>query len=241
MPGRSCRPQLLVSVRTLEELTSVRDAGVDVIDLKEPRNGPLAPVAPSFWGGAAASLGPPTQPRDPLLSAALGESAEARIVAGQVPPAFSFAKVGPSGCRTRALLHQIWGDVREDLNDQVELVAVAYADSDHADCLTPEQIFADAAEAGFRFCLIDTYTKDGRSTLDHLGMARLRELAALCRQLQMRWALAGSIGRTHLPALTAHDIDPDIIGVRGDVCHSDRTGDLDPQQVKLWQQALRAQ
>jgi uncharacterized protein (UPF0264 family) len=240
VPGVRCKPKLLVSVRNLEEFRSVRDVGVDVIDLKEPRNGPLAPVDPSFWIDAAGALGQSPMPSRCLLSAALGESAEARIVARNVPPSFSFAKVGPSGCTSRTLLRQTWREVREDLDDQVELVAVAYADSDHAKCLPPEQVFAEAAEAGFRLCLIDTYTKDGRSSLDHLGTMRLQRLGLLSGQLRMRWALAGSIGRTHLAQLAAQGIDPDFIGVRGDVCHRGRTGDLDPQQVQLWQQALRS-
>lgn len=240
MPGVGSHPKLLVSVRNLKEFRSVRDVGVDVIDLKEPRKGPLAPVDPSFWIDAAGALGPSPVPSRCLLSAALGESAEARSVARDVPASFSFAKVGPSGCSSRSLLRQVWGEVREDLDDRVELVAVAYADSDDADCLTPEQVFVEAAEAGFRWCLIDTYTKNGRSSLDHLGTMRLQRLSLLSVQLRMRWALAGSIGRTHLAQLAAEGIDPDFVGVRGDVCHRDRTGELDPQQVRLWQQALRS-
>ena len=40
---------LLVSVRDQDELLEVRKSAVKIIDLKEPRLGPLAPADESFW------------------------------------------------------------------------------------------------------------------------------------------------------------------------------------------------
>lgn len=243
--------RLLVSVRDIGELQAAYEAQVDVIDLKEPRDGPLAPVDPELWGLAVRvisghristeenrNFSQSDGPSGPLLSAALGERDQAAGVAASVPPAFAFAKVGPSGCDQMMSLHTLWSEIGVLLPKQVELVAVAYADSDEASCLPPESVFRAAADVGIRRVLIDTFTKNGESTLDRLGRKRLGELSELAAELSLWWALAGSIRREHLATLWADRIRPDCIGVRGDVCHTDRTGALDPQRVKAWRSML---
>ena len=242
-PVRTSR--LLVSVRDLAEFRLARLAAVDVIDFKEPDHGALAAVDPSLWIEASAefSRAPATHskaasPR-PQLSAALGEPHDARRLAADVPSSFAFAKAGPSGCRSGRSLRSLWRDVVGKMPQEVGLVAVAYADHSPANCLPPEQILREAAEVGLRRCLIDTFTKQGRSSIEWLGLPRLLRLAELCRELNLAWTLAGSIKLDHLPQLTSQAITPDLIGVRGDVCQHHRGGTLLPARVRQWQDALR--
>lgn len=229
-------PKLLVSVRNRGELAAVMAGGVDIIDLKEPGRGPLAPADAALWSYAA-SLWEERGPSS-LLSAALGERVDAIQIAGRLPSAFAFAKVGPSGCRTADAMRDLWAAVRKRLDDRIELVAVAYADFQAARSVQPEAIFQLAAEAGFERCLIDTFVKDGRSTLDHLGMKGLVSLASVAREAGLCWTLAGSIRVDCVSLLRQHAVLPDCFGVRGDVCRWGRAGTLSSERVTVWKESL---
>jgi uncharacterized protein (UPF0264 family) len=242
-------PTLLVSVRSEEEFNDAWIAGVPIIDWKEPRRGPLAPAAPELWRWAASSIEAPSPAdgeRSPLsgyvsrLSAALGESDQACRVARSLPPVFSFGKAGPSGCESEHALKKLWSDVRAALDRSITLVAVAYADHQAARCPPVDQVFRLASDLGIQHCLLDTFQKDGRSTIDHLGLKRLRELQSLVESHRLWWALAGSLRVDDVDRLGQHGIAPHCFGVRGDVCDGDRNGRLSAARIATWQSTLNA-
>ncbi|TWU10412.1 (5-formylfuran-3-yl)methyl phosphate synthase [Allorhodopirellula heiligendammensis] len=229
--------QLLVSVRNLEEAQIVAAARVDVIDFKEPRSGPLAPVDAGVWSSAARAL------PDAVLSAALGESSTAVALAGHVPPVFRFAKVGPSQQRTPSQLERLWGEL--PLPGSVELVPVAYADHQAADCLELEGVLDSVIATGRGRLLIDTYGKDGRSLTDHFGAMDLAKLIARARAAGIWIALAGSLQLDQVKQLVQQGVVADCWGVRGDVCvrgvapAQQRAGALDAGRVESWMQGLK--
>ena len=229
---------LLVSVRDRGELLEVRKSAVRIIDLKEPRRGPLAPADASLWQFADELWRDSSGQAEGLLSAALGEQDQARKVAASLPESFAFAKVGPSDCETEASLIALWDEIRLALRDSTELVAVAYADWKSANCPPPDAIFRLASEHGFKRCLIDTYQKDGRSTVDHLGYSTLNKLHQVARQQGLWWTLAGSIRRPVVDELQALGWMPDCFGVRGDVCSGTRTTRISHDLVQAWCQRL---
>ncbi len=185
--------ELLVSVRTEQEIDAAIAGGADIVDLKEPRNGALAPTSTQLWQ----SVSRYTQQVDlPRFSAALGESQEALSIAKSLPAEFHFAKVGPSGCDSAESLKRLWTDVRNRIDPQTELVAVAYADSQASRCLPADAIFLLASELGFARVLIDTFTKDGRSTIDHLGFERLARLSQVALENRLWWCLPVRFGWT---------------------------------------------
>lgn len=251
----SPRPaQWLVSVRSLAEAELASRFGVDIIDLKEPNHGPLAAVERHVWQSVADRIRP--QPADqptaaplstPLstpLSAALGERDQAAQIARDVPAEFAFAKAGPSQCGTEARVVELWNLVRRDLPPTVELVAVAYADHAAAGSLPPEQILELAARNGFQRILLDTFGKNGSSSIDVLGTSRLAKFGTLAKQNSLWWSLAGSIRLPHLAELKQSWPDPqsspDCLAVRGDVCQRDRQGTLCPERLQQWKQSLAA-
>ena len=87
-------PQLLVSVRDRDELAATIGGGIDIIDLKEPRLGPLAPADLGLWSHAA-SLRETSEAMQPL-SAALGERTDAIRVADRLPGAFTLRRLVPA-------------------------------------------------------------------------------------------------------------------------------------------------
>lgn len=225
---------LLVSVRDQDELLEVRKSAVKIIDLKEPRLGPLAPADESFWRIADQLWQQTSGETAFLLSAALGEQEQAKRVATSLPGSFAFAKVGPSGCGTPANLCALWDQIRQSLSETTELVAVAYADWKSANCLPPDVIFRLAGAHGFKRCLIDTYKKDGKSTVDHLGYEVLNDLHQIVGQQRQWWTLAGSIRRPVVDELQDLGWLPDCFGIRGDVCLGTRTTRVDHDLVQAW-------
>lgn len=222
-------PGLLVSVRSLAEAGAVAHLGIEVLDLKEPQHGPLAPAAIELWEQIADRYATTVS-----LSAALGEFEQALELAAHVPQSFAFAKAGPSNCGTCSELIQAWTRLRERLPCKVALVAVAYADHRAAGCPQPLQVFELAGQMGIQTWLIDTFEKDGRSTLDHMTMQALQAVSTLARSHAARWVLAGAIRLMMIPSVRDWGATPDLLGVRGDVCDGPRAGQLSPMKVRNW-------
>lgn len=231
------RPTLLVSVRDQHEAAIALASQVAIVDLKEPRRGALAAVDPHVWRDVL-ELHNRHQSRA-RLSVALGEADESLQLVGQLPAGFSFAKAGPRGCQTATAVIGLWQQLRRQLPAGTQLVAVAYADYQLANTLAPEQILQLAADHGLQHCLIDTLGKNGSSLVDHVTPERLTQLAALARQRNLWWALAGSLRVEQLDLLAAVERCPNCFGVRGDVCRGDRRSQLSPTRIKVWQQILQ--
>jgi uncharacterized protein (UPF0264 family) len=236
----------LVSVRDQDEFNIAIEAGVGILDLKEPRNGALAPCSASLWQWVASCWenAIPYSERDatsnlPPLSAALGEQDEAKRVVADLPSAFRYAKVGPSGCGSQKQLLSMWESIQRQLAEGIELVAVAYADWEQAECLKPNTIFSLAAEFGLDRCLIDTFTKAGDSSVVLLGPAMLRDLQQIAGENSLWWALAGSINEDDVLRLDQDSIYPSCIGVRGAVCSEGRESSLCPKKLGSWKEMLQ--
>lgn len=244
LSGREARLfEWLVSVRDLAEAERASEFDIDLLDLKEPSGGSLAPVTTRIWREISQWAGG----RWPI-SVALGEADQALELAGKVPPQIAFAKVGPSGCDTAAKLHSLWRTTRQRLNEPTELVAVAYADPGCADCVPPLETFALAAEFGFRRVVLDTFAKQRGSAIEQLGRQHLDQIGDIARQRGLWWSLAGSITLSDVEALKEAqplNFPPDCIAVRGDVCvvnqgaPPERSGDLCRHRMRRWNEMLR--
>ncbi|SRR6056297_1116185 len=246
-------PSLLVSVKNLCEAEAAIAGCTDILDFKNPAAGPLAPVDPCVWKQASELFGVSagvangqatgqefrlSAALDFRLSAALGEGSQARRVAASVPEAFTFSKAGPSGCRSDQTVKQLWCDVRQELPDSVSLVAVAYADHVAAGCLAPELILAAAAESGLKYFLVDTFIKQGRCSIQHLGWHGIRRLVDQAHRHDIFMVLAGTVRRADMRRCSREGIPVDGFGIRGDVCVGGRSGRLDAGRVKHWKAGL---
>ncbi|WP_164102386.1 (5-formylfuran-3-yl)methyl phosphate synthase [Candidatus Laterigemmans baculatus] len=223
---------LLVSVRSVAEAASIAPLAVDVIDLKEPRRGPLGATDPELWHRCLAEC-----TTSALWSVALGEAEAALRWTAEVPAEFSYAKAGPAGLDRPEQLARLWDQLREQLPASVALVAVAYADGPAAGTIEPEHVLEAAVAAGLRTFLLDTFGKDGRSILEHLSPERLRMLVSRAAAAGCDVVIAGGVNFDALATLTQLQIRR--IGVRGGVCGGNRQSAIDPSQVAHWVQRLR--
>jgi (5-formylfuran-3-yl)methyl phosphate synthase len=227
-------PRLLVSFRSLAEVVSVPLAAVDIIDLKEPGNGPLGAVAVTVVHEVREYLG-----TDRQLSVALGELISVDPTNWQRDlAAVDYAKLGMSGMRSNNDWKRLLRSAFDRLPSATAPVAVAYADDDWADSPTPESILEFAIDQGAKVFLLDTFTKNGRSLFHYLTPARLMSLRERCAQAGVEFALAGSIDSACLS--DAIGVRPDIIGVRGAVTTGERDAAVDPEKVSQFREEIEA-
>lgn len=236
-------PEWLVSVRNLSEAALVSNFDVDILDLKEPNDGALAPVSLSTLNEIAAWAARCNDQRRSgtaiRLSAALGESEQACQFASSVPAQFSFAKSGPSELDSQSKLQEHWRRIQSLLPQSVELVAVAYADYQRARTLPPEKVLDSAVDFGLSRILIDTLSKEFGSTDALLGATRLAEFGEQAHRANSWWSLAGSISLETFARMREQPLSsmPDCIAVRGAICNGNRKEAVCPVRLQKWSRA----
>jgi len=222
--------QLLVSVRSTEEADLVGNAGVDLIDLKEPKRGSLGAASPDIWEAVVGKW----HRRTPV-SIALGELPNVADIV-QVPPQTDRVKVGLAGCRQMDHWQSDLGALFDQLPAEVQRVAVHYADAHLADSPPLEDVLQMAIQFDCQTFLVDTYDKSGATVFDYLSTTQLTKLRQHLHANDLQFALAGSLQTRHLSSVVK--IHPDIVAVRGVVCHRDRTGEIDAQRLRSYLREL---
>ena len=218
--------QLLISVRNQTEALVARRHGIRRIDLKEPAAGSLGAASPAVWEEVL-------QKADHTLdvSLALGELSNfpsARLV----PTGISAVKVGLSGCRHLREWPERLAAVYAPLPAEVARVAVYYADRTTADCPELSAVLDTAQAVGCRILLIDTFNKSCGSLVDLAEKQQVIQWRLQVHQAGLQLALGGSLRREHLAWVAR--VGPDIVAVRGDVCGTDRRGNLCPKRLADW-------
>ncbi len=223
-------PKLLISVVNAHEALQARDAGADIIDIKDPTRGPLGMPSLQTVNEIAAAL--PASSKT-TLSLALGELIDQPSLQN-LPPGITFAKAALANAPAHwpALFKNTFAP-RPDITPVLALYAPMHAREAQA----LGQAFADpiatitlAKNAGAKGILIDTATKDGRSLLDTFYWPMLPQIITHTHSLGLWIALAGSLRPSHIPTLLP--LNPDILGFRGGVCtNHNRNATIDPTKI----------
>jgi uncharacterized protein (UPF0264 family) len=207
---------LLVSVRGWREAEAALRGGASLIDVKEPRQGPLgradSPVIQAVVDFVAG--------RCPV-SAALGEWLEEP--AAVLCQGLSFVKWGLAGCGQdphwqRRLARAVAGLGGGDQGCRP--VAVAYADWQRACAPRPGEVWEFAVAHRWGALLMDTWGKDGTTLLDWMSRTEVFDLCGRCREAGLPVALAGSVGAKEMVLLAP--AQPTWFAVRGSVCRGGR-------------------
>lgn len=242
-------PGLLVSVRNLTEAKVAAEAGVAIIDLKEPFDGPLAAVAPAVLdeiGAWIRSLPEGDSPFPlPVWSMACGELRDWILNPERSPleperrrhPAFSFVKFGLAGCSRihdwETALDRVWKQGFPDAGR----VAVAYADWAKAGAPRPDAVLAAAVRLQCAVLLVDTFDKSCGNLMQFADAAGLGMLVEQAHAAGMQVALAGSLRLADIPAVCS--FGPDLVAVRSAACEGGRTGTVSGARIAVLQTALQ--
>ena len=232
--------RLLVSVRDVAEAAAAIAAGADVLDLKDPRRGPLGPCDEATLR-AVAALRDRRAPRL-ALSAALGPARgprAARLAALAGKLGYDAVKAGLEGVASEsqaaAVLTRLAARARATGHGML-VIAATYADARSVRALPHRALPRVTERAGLDGCLLDTATKDGRSLTLHLERRGLAAWVEVCRARGLISALAGSLREADLAAIAA--AGPDLVGARGALCAGGREGRLDALRVAGFRAAL---
>src|SRR5690349_523330 len=127
--------KLLISVRDAEEAQIAAREGADLVDIKEPRRGPLGAADAETIQAIAQTLGGQVP-----LSAARGELLAAADLPDALAGRLSYVKFGLAGCAQQRDWPELWARQLARLSVNTGLVAVVYADSQAARAPAPEEV-----------------------------------------------------------------------------------------------------
>ncbi|MBC7205629.1 MAG: (5-formylfuran-3-yl)methyl phosphate synthase [Methyloversatilis sp.] len=228
--------RMLASVRDLDEARIVFDAGVDLIDLKQPADGALGALPPAVIRDVVAFVGGRA-----LTSATAGniepdahavQAAMARIAATGV----DYVKAGlfPAGWQQGG---RDYAAVRACLGGLVPLTGARRIAVMFADLAPPLDLVDAVADAGFDGVMVDTALKTGHSLPDVAGSDWLAAFVERARVRGLLCGLAGSLRVGHVAELVR--LTPDYLGFRGALCAGQaRAQALDARAVVAVRQAL---
>ncbi len=216
------RLNLLASVRDLDEVDIVLDAGVGLIDMKEPSHGALGAVEASVIRAAVQRVDGRA-----LTSATIGDTPHpshglSDRVSSIGDCGVDFVKVGlHADSRLARYL-----EVLAPLAARYRLVAVWLADFGVPD----RETLAALAAAGFAGAMLDTEDKTRGALPELLDGRELATFVSRSRSNGLLTGLAGSLRLADIPALAPYGAD--YLGFRGGLCNGDRSGTLNPARVR---------
>lgn len=231
---------LLVSVRDAAEAVAALEGGADIVDVKEPRRGPLGAADAAAAAAVARTVGS----RVPWTMAC-GElsDCEAQLAAeptrhplrrvldllgphDEPPAAVKVGLAGAAGTPWRDRLQSLWAAFPPG----PERVAVAYADWRRAAAPDPGEVIAAGRGMGCRVVLVDTFDKSSAGIFGCCPTAAPAAWVAAARAQGMQVALAGRITLDQVPA--AWSLGVDVVAVRSGVCWGGRDGEVRADLVR---------
>ena len=218
---RSKGADLLVSVRSVDELRMAVEAEVAWIDLKDPDSGSLGRPAPGLAAEFTSRLKALRQQKSfqGVFSVALGEwqewvGAEAHHD-GSIWGQFDHCKVGLSG---QTDLSEVCELIERTMPKELagKWILVHYADQNAAQGPSFEEVMRATLRLGAKHLLVDTFRKDGRSLADLVSEETIAQWVAAARKHCVTLALAGSLRVDQLARAASWGAE--WIAVRSAVC-----------------------
>lgn len=213
--------QLLISVKNVKETLIALDAGVDIIDLKDPDNGALgaldivtsANILQAVSGAA-------------IVSATVGEhhaslSELVFDIRTRVEIGADILKIAVSELFYEA---DFLIEMAKLTNEGIKIVAVFFADE-----LIDLDLLKKIQQTGFFGAMLDTNNKQ-QNLLQSLTTSDLQIFTQKCNQQQLKYGFAGSLKLQDIESLIK--FNPTYIGFRGGVCEDNmRKSALSPCKV----------
>ncbi len=230
--------RLLVSVVSASEARRALAGGAEIIDVKDPREGPLGAPSPRVLSEVVGAVGGAAP-----VSVALGDlpnlpHTAALAARGAALCGADYVKVGLRGMRRLDDAVALVGAVADGAGSGTAVIAAAYADAAALDppALAPGRLPELVAATGIAGALVDTFVKDGRGLYGWLSEPELADLIDRTHALGASFGVAGQLTRGQLRRVAA-----DVVGVRSAVCRGgDRAADLDAELVAAAAAELRA-
>jgi (5-formylfuran-3-yl)methyl phosphate synthase len=226
--------KVLISIISVEEARIAIKADPDILDIKNPAEGSLRAQFPWVLKETVHEL----NGSGILCSATLGDVC-------YKPGTAALAAYGAAMCGVRYIKAGLYGVAHYDeglnmmnaivravkmIDRNILVVASGYADYKRFGGIGYKDLVKVAKDSLSDLVMVDTAIKDGKTLMDALSYEEIKEFIDLSHEAGLEVALAGSIKKEHLNELSK--LNPDIIGIRGDVCqHADRNGKIDRDKL----------
>ena len=211
--------KLLISPSDEKEAEEAILGGADIIDVKNPKEGPLGASFPWIIKKIRKATPPHIE-----VSCTLGDvpnlpGTVSLAALGAATLEVNYTKVGLRELKTMEeainLLRHAVRAVR-DCDSSIKIVATGYADAIRVGSVNPLLIPKIANEAECDIAMLDTAIKDGKTLFQFLTQDQLKNFVFESHNYGLQAALAGSLKKEDLPFLKS--IEADIVGLRGAAC-----------------------
>lgn len=211
--------KLLISPKNEKEAIEAAAGGADIIDVKNPNEGPLGANFPWIIRRVRQII-----PRDIEVSCTIGEAPNspgsmALASLGAASTGVNYIKSGLHGVKKpNKAVYLISNIIRaaKEYNPAVKVVASGYADAARANTVDPLKVPEIAYEAHADVAMLDTAIKDGKTLFTFLSKHHLKQFVKASHDYGIKVALAGSLHKEDL--LKVHEIGADIAGMRSAAC-----------------------
>ncbi len=211
--------KLLISPVDENEAVEAISGGADIIDVKNPKEGPLGASFPWIITHIRELT-----PKGVEVSCTLGDmpnlpGSVALAATGAASLGVNYVKVSLLNIATEedaVFLMQNVAKAARCVNKYVKVVVAGFADASRVDSVNPLLIPKIAQQAECDFAMIDTAIKDGKTLFDFLHPTQLKTFVDEAHSCKLKAALAGSLKKEHLSTLNWLGLD--IVGIRGAAC-----------------------
>jgi uncharacterized protein (UPF0264 family) len=227
--------KLLISPKNEKEAMEAAAGGADIIDVKNPQEGPLGANFPWIIRRIRQVTPPNIE-----VSCTLGEAPNlpgsmALASLGAATTGVDYIKTGLYGLKTTEEAVYLMRNVikaAKDYNPAIKVVASGYADAARINTVDPLLAPKIAHESQADIAMLDTAIKDGKTLFNFLTKSQLQQFVETAHSYGLKAALAGSLCKEDLSEV--YTLGADIVGVRGAACTlSDRVnGQITREKVQ---------
>ncbi len=211
--------KLLISPSDEREAEEAVIGGADIIDVKNPKEGPLGASFPWIIKRIRKEAPPHVE-----VSCTLGDAPNlpgtmALAALGAASLGVNYIKVGLHQLKTKdeaiCIMKSVVRAVRE-CDTSIKVVATGYADASRVGSVNPMLIPQIASAAECDIAMLDTAVKDGLTLFQFLNINQLKNFVDETHSYGLQAALAGSLRKEDLPVLKSAGAD--VVGLRGAAC-----------------------
>lgn len=211
--------KLLISPKNETEAVEAIAGGADIIDVKNPNEGPLGANFP--WVIRRIRQ---VAPANIEVSCTLGEAPNrpgsmALASLGAATTGVNYIKAGLYGLKTledAVYLMQSVTKAAKEYNPYIKVVASGYADANRISTVDPLLVPEIARKSQADIAMLDTAIKDGKTLFAFLAKSQLQCFVDAAHRYGLKAALAGSLQKEDLP--TVYTLGADVVGLRGAAC-----------------------
>ncbi len=217
--------------------------GADIIDIKNPLEGPLGASSPWIIRRIRKATPPHIE-----VSCTLGDlpnlpGTAALAALGAATLGVNYIKTGLCGLKDREQVINVMRNVARavrEFDTSIKVVVAGYADAERVSSLNPLAIPEIASETECDFAMLDTAIKDGKNLFDFLSTSQIQSFISEAHNRELHVALAGSLKMENLALLCK--LGADVVGLRSAACTSgDRiNGRITSENVRAIAQTVRA-